>query len=144
MFEDLEPLRGWPGEVAHPVADRVDEIVADPAIDQFYIGRTANLVATRSRHDADWVIPLYSTSSVDNSIDLEEWLIGEFLDYSKNDNVADHGGGGISSHPTHLVYLAVWYRDRSGSDRGWKGVGHVLKALAEAVEKADALLGRLP
>ena len=104
------PIKGWPADVLDPLVDMISEVVEEDQIDEFYIGRTNDLVATRSRHRADEVHSLYQTDSADNAIDVEDKLIKTFKDHPKCSNDSEHGGGGASDDFVNYVYLAVWYK----------------------------------
>ncbi len=104
------PLKGWPADVIPNLKrNYVPPIIGIRKLREFYIGRTDNLAATRSRHDADDIIPLYETDSADNAIEVEEALIQAFYDYVKCSNENDHAGGGASDSFVNYVYIAMWY-----------------------------------
>ncbi|MGO9646361.1 MAG: hypothetical protein ACLPY5_16635 [Candidatus Bathyarchaeia archaeon] len=104
------PLKGWPADVISNLkTNYVPPIVAQSNVQEFYIGRTDNLVASRSRHGADDIIPLYETDSADNAIQVEEALIQQFYGDAKCSNENDHAGGGASDDYVNYVYIALWY-----------------------------------
>ncbi len=104
------PISGWPEEVIEQLATEIHRLTGNHRVNEFYIGRTNDLTATRSRHDADEVIALYQTESVENAITVEDGLIDLFYDNVKCSNEHDHGGGGASDEFINYVYVAVWYR----------------------------------
>jgi len=103
------PIKGWPIDVIEPLNELISSAAQNKNIKEFYIGRTNDLVATRSRHDADEVHPLYQTDSADNAIIVEDYLIKSFIKHYKCSNDNEHGGGGVSDDYINYVYLAVWY-----------------------------------
>ena len=103
------PIKGWPAEVVDVLADIISDIIAPPEVEEFYIGRTNNLSATRSRHDCDEIFGIYETDSVDNAIEVENALIKIFVTHPKCSNNSDHGGGGASDDYINGAYIALWY-----------------------------------
>jgi hypothetical protein len=104
------PLTGRPSEVMPRLRQRVSGYIANQKVKEFYIGRTNDAVATKSRHGAQEVVSLYETESVDNAIVVEDSLIKSFYEHAKCSNDNDHSGGGASDGWTNYVYLALWYR----------------------------------
>ncbi len=63
---------GWPKYVTAALRIRISDIAWYPFVKQFYIGRTNDIEATKSRHRSDAVIALYETESVCNAIIVED------------------------------------------------------------------------
>lgn len=107
---DKLPIKGRPADVIGILQSVILGIIQKPKVEEFYIGRTDNITATKSRHDCDAIYALYETSSADNAIEVEDALIKAFFDHAKCSNDVDHGGGGASDYYVNYVYIAVWYR----------------------------------
>ena len=103
------PIKGWPGEVVGILEDIIADIIERREVEEFYIGRTNNMVSTRSRHDCDEIFGLYETDSADNAIEVEHALIKTFFTHPKGNNDNDHGGGGASDEYVNHVYIALWH-----------------------------------
>lgn len=100
---------GWPSDVISGLKRRVRHIANSDEVSIFYIGRTTDLIASRSRHRCHDIIPIYKTSSADHATQIEYELIDTFYDHPKCDNDAPHSGGGVADDYTNYVYVAVWY-----------------------------------
>lgn len=103
------PLTGYPAEVLDALIIIVNTIANEKSVNTFYIGRSNNLDATKSRHGCDKVIPIYETNSPEHSLTIEDDLIKIFIEHPKNDNGVDDSRGNISEEDTIYVYVAVWY-----------------------------------
>lgn len=104
------PLKGWPAYVIPVLKREVADLVRDPEIEEFYIGRTDNLTTSKSRHGCDEILALYETDSAENAMDVEDALIKAFYQHSKCSNGVDHSGGGASDYYINYVYIAIWNR----------------------------------
>lgn len=104
------PIKGWPRGVIDNIDDIVSDLIRRQEVNEFYIGRTNNLTATISRHNADRILVLYETVSADNAIDVKNILIKTFFDHPKCSNDIGHGGGGASDEYINWVYIAIWYK----------------------------------
>jgi len=102
-------VSGWPAYVTSRLNRRVRYIANNNKIYEFYIGRTTNLVASKSRHGCERIIPIYKTRSADHAIQVEGALITSLFDHPKCSNGAPHSGGGVADGYTNYVYVAVWY-----------------------------------
>lgn len=104
------PIKGWPTDAIGILEDSISDFIEKRVVGEFYIGRTNDLTAARSRHNCDKIFTLYETNSTDNAIEVEDTLIKTFFDHPKCSNVIDHGGGGASDEYINYVYIAVWYK----------------------------------
>ena len=102
------PLKGWPVSVIAVLKREVTDFIEDAEVEEFYIGRTSNLAASKSRHGCDDIIGLYETDSADNAMDVEDALIRAFYQHSKCSNDVDHSGGGATDYYINYVYIAIW------------------------------------
>lgn len=105
---NLEPLTGWPTEVLPELEDLVQEIAADDNVTEFYIGRSNDPEAQKSRHGSDDIIPIYQSDSPDNAMDIERSLIKTFHRHKKCSNKAADERGAVSPEDIQYVYVAVW------------------------------------
>lgn len=105
----MKPLTGWPQGILPLLQRRVARVANAISVAKFYIGRGRDAHERKRYHGADDVIPLYLTTSVVLSMDVEDYLINRFYDHPKCDNDASHAGGGISQGSEHFVYVAIWY-----------------------------------
>jgi hypothetical protein len=103
------PIKGWPVDVLPMLSNIISEYIKKPEVNEFYIGRTNNLDASKSRHSCDEIFELYETKSADNAIEVEDILIKTFFDHPKCSNDVDHSGGGASDDYINYVYIAVWF-----------------------------------
>lgn len=103
------PIKGWPRDVIRPLGNEVSDIIEDQEVEEFYIGRTNDLTAAKSRHGCDEIIALYETDNADYAIDVENVLIETFISDPKCSNTVPHGGGGVSDEYINYVYIALWY-----------------------------------
>ena len=101
---------GWPSDVIIGLKSKTRRIANSGNVYEFYVGRTANLASSRSRHGCDDIIPIYKTSSADNAIRVEGVLIRTFRGHPKCSNDSPHSGGGVADGYANYVYVAVWYR----------------------------------
>lgn len=90
------PTKGWPSAVTGDLISVISDFIKKPEIREFYLGRTNDLISTKSRHNCDDIFPLYETNSTDNAIIVEDTLNKIFYKHRKCNNEADHGGGGAS------------------------------------------------
>lgn len=104
------PIKGWPSDVIEILESVILDIVQTPKVVEFYIGRTDNIPATKSRHNCEEIYPLYETDSADHAIEVEDALIKGFFSHSKCCNDVDHGGGGASDYYLNYVYIALWFK----------------------------------
>lgn len=104
----MEPLTGYPRDVFSRLIRRVNSIVNDWYVREFYIGRTIDPSKRKTEHDSDDIIPVYLTESIKHAIGIENALIDYFYEHPKCDNDAPHGGGGVSEEYGNYVYVAVW------------------------------------
>jgi hypothetical protein len=104
------PLKGWPKDIIPVLIREVSSLVRLPEIEEFYIGRTDNLAASKSRHGSHDIIGLYETDSADNAMDVEDALIKAFYAHPKCSNEMDHSGGGATDYFVNCVYIAIWTR----------------------------------
>lgn len=102
-------LTGYPSKVLPKLESTIQNIVERDEIEEFYIGRTDDLVATKSRHGCDEIIPLYETSTATKAIIVEDELTKNFYEDDKCSNDSSGGGGGASDLNYNYVYLATWY-----------------------------------
>ena len=100
---------GKPDDAYNAVKNAVLGFAKRTNVKEFYIGRTVDTAATRSRHGAEEVVPLYETDSLAHAQDIEDWLINDFIDHPKNSNEAEHSGGGTSEDYRQFVYIALWF-----------------------------------
>jgi hypothetical protein len=107
----VPPLSGWPDDVVNGLVTWVTEIADDLLVDEFYIGRGIDLDARRRDHDADDIMPIYSTSSPEHAMRVEERLIPAFIDHDKNNNEVGDARGATSDRTTNHVYVALWWVD---------------------------------
>jgi hypothetical protein len=105
----MDPLTGWPDEVLPELTRIVSTIANNKNVSKFYIGRGVDLSERKSKHSCDEIIAIYSTDSIDNAIEVEEYLIKTFYSHPKCDNEAPHGGGGVSEEYGSYVYAAIWF-----------------------------------
>lgn len=103
------PIKGWPTDVIPALLDIISQSIKRREVKEFYIGRTNDCSATKSRHGSDKIFPLYETNSTNHAIDVGNTLIKTFIDHSKCSNDNNHGGGGASDEYINYVYLACWY-----------------------------------
>ena len=99
---------GWPSDVVPRLRGRVRRVVNSSDVFEFYIGRTAHPGPRKSQHGADDLLPLYETTSINNSKRVEQALLGSFRDHFKCSNEAMDARGGVSEGRWHCVYLAIW------------------------------------
>ncbi len=104
------PLKGWPYQVLDELESIVRGIANHYNVAEFYIGRTNDIVTTKSRHGCEQIITIYETDSLINAEEVEDTLINEFLNHSKNSNDQEHSGGGTSKGYINFVYVALWYK----------------------------------
>jgi hypothetical protein len=64
------PIKGWPVDVLPVLSNIISEYIKKPEVNEFYIGRTNNLVASKSRHGCNEIFELYETESADNAIEV--------------------------------------------------------------------------
>lgn len=102
-------VSGWPSDVIPALRGKVRQLVNHVGVIEFYIGRTTNLAASKSRHGCERIIPIYKTASADNAIQVEGILIASFFNHPNCSNDAPHSGGGVADGYTNYVYVAVWY-----------------------------------
>ena len=102
-------ISGWPSHVILRLARLARYIVSKNEVHSFYIGRTTDLIASRSRHGCDDIIPIYETTSADHAMQIEYELIDTFYDHPKCINDAPHSGGGVADGYINFVYVAVWH-----------------------------------
>ena len=107
----MDPVTGWPEAVIDELDGRVDGITENERVVEFYIGRTNNLNASLSRHDADDILPLYQTDSVDNAMDVEAVLLEKYITHPKCSNEVDDERGGVAEGDMQFVYVCVWLDD---------------------------------
>lgn len=103
-------VTGRPKEVIPSTSNLVQNISNALNVDQYYIGRTNDLTATKSRHGCEAIYSIYETSSPDNAQKVEDVLIKTFHSDPKCNNTANHGGGNKSWDFTNHVYVAVWFK----------------------------------
>lgn len=103
------PIKGRTTDVIGTLEMLISDLIEEPDIDMFYIGRTNDIINSKYRHGCDEIFPLYETSSANNAMDIEDYLIKIFLNHHKCDNGNDHSGGGVSDEYVNYVYIAVWY-----------------------------------
>jgi hypothetical protein len=103
------PITGRPSEVIEYLCSVISCNIKRSQFDEFYVGRSGNLIETRRRHGCDLIYPLYKTSSVGFAMDVEDYLINKFYDHPKCSNDARHCGGGVCAL-IFLVYIALWLR----------------------------------
>lgn len=103
------PFTGWPKNVFPSLVSVVSQIVENPNIREFYIGRGVDISDRSSAHGSDDVVPLYETNTYKNAILVEESLIQRFILHPKCNNKAPHGGGGTSESYKSYVYIALWF-----------------------------------
>lgn len=103
------PIKGWPTDVIPALKDIISQSIKRREVKEFYIGRTSDCNATKSRHGSDEIFPMYETESPDNAIYVEDSLIRTFIEHPKCNNDNNHGGGGASDEYINYVYLACWY-----------------------------------
>ena len=100
---------GWPVQVIGEVAAAVARIIGTRRQSRgFKIGRTVDPQQRFNQHRADELHVIYSTSSIDHAITVENALINYFANDERSLNQALHGGGGVSYDYDHHVYVAVW------------------------------------
>lgn len=104
------PLTGIPLNVITPLYDFTLKISKNRKVEEFYVGRTNNLVATKSRHGCEQIIPMYETSSTNNACIIEDALIKTFITHYKCSNNASHSGGCTSEDYINYVYIALWFK----------------------------------
>lgn len=104
------PLTGWPMIVIEPLHQIVSMNIRRRVFDEFYIGRTVDIMATRCRHGCDAIFPLYETTSAGNAMAVEDALIKLLNGHPKCSNDNQHCGGGVSDDYINYVYLALWCR----------------------------------
>ena len=104
------PITGIPDNVFAPLYDYVNQVSKNRNVAEFYLGRTNDLVATRSRHGCEMIIPMYQTSSTRNACVIEDVLIKSFYAHRKNSNHAAHSGGCSSEDYINYVYVALWFK----------------------------------
>ncbi len=107
-------MRGWPATVIPILKREVADFIVNKEIEEFYIGRTDNLTASKSRHGCDDMLALYETDSADNAMDVEDALIKTFHKHSKCSNDAKHSGGGAADYFVNYVYIAIWTDEGEG------------------------------
>jgi hypothetical protein len=109
----IERMRtGWPKDVMEALLARITNVVGFPFVKQFYIGRTNDTEATKSRHQADAVLALYGTGSTRNAIIVEDNLVHVFSIHPRNINDGDRAsrrGDIVGVRTMNYVYLALWY-----------------------------------
>jgi hypothetical protein len=108
------PLKGWPASIISVLKREVADFIEDPEIKWFYIGRTNNLAASKSRHGSDDILSLYETDSAENAMDVEDVLIKKFHNHPKCNNDAKHSGGGATDGFINYVYIAIWTEKAEG------------------------------
>jgi hypothetical protein len=113
MAKDDFPLTGWPHDVLDELVEVIQQILERKDISDFYIGRTTDLNASRNRHGADVIQPLYETDSTEHAMQVENALIEEFFEFAKCSNDAPDSRGGISEEEGGFVYVALWHSDDS-------------------------------
>lgn len=104
------PIKGWPTDVIPVLLNIISQSIKRREVKEFYIGRTNDCTATKSRHGCDEIFSLYETNSADNAINVEDTLIRTFIGNLKCSNDNNHGGGGASDEYINYVYLACWYQ----------------------------------
>lgn len=104
------PMTGRPIVVIEDLRSIISYNIRRRAFDEFYVGRSVDLVATRYRHGCDLIAALYQTSSQLYAMDVEDYLIKTFHHHRKCSNDAIHCGGGGSGDFINFVYLALWLR----------------------------------
>jgi len=103
-------LKGWPRDVLAPARRTVAHLAGLRQIDRFYIGRGVDPEKRRSAHRAHAVVPIYETDSVENAMQVEEFLNARFFNHAKNDNASWDARGGTSQDYVNYVYVALWVR----------------------------------
>ena len=105
---DIQCLTGWPENVLPKLFKKMDLIANNKEVDEFYIGRSVDIGKRQSEHSCDEIIPIYSTDSIDNAIEVEKILIRKFINRKKCNNKAEDGRGNFSDDGSY-VYVAIWY-----------------------------------
>ena len=101
---------GWPdANLLDSVLAEILDFVDQDQVDTFYVGHTNDLVATRSRHNAADIFPVYQTESVDSVLDVEGLMIDQTFGHEKSENDAADERGGVSEGFVNYVYVAVWW-----------------------------------
>lgn len=93
------------GQLLPALQQRVLAMVDHDDVVLFSIGRTSDLRATETRHQAE-IVPLLTTWCPWTIVALEGALIRLLHCHPKNRNRARHGGGRIADPPYYL-YVAV-------------------------------------
>lgn len=104
------PITGWPSDRLHTLlGEAVGCLAADPAIAEFYVGRTVDLAGSLHRHGADCISALYESDSLLNARTVESRLIVDWGWHPKCSNDALDSRGGSSADYRNAVYIAWWY-----------------------------------
>lgn len=106
----MKILTGWPSKVKPKLYSKVYYIANQKIeVENFYVGRTGELGQRKSAIGSDMIFPIYQTDSIENAIEIEEYLIKAFYFHPKCLNEAQHGGGGTSEDYLSFVYIATWF-----------------------------------
>ncbi len=93
------------------LAPCVRDIVIQPQIRRFAIGRTSNLERRARRQDCDGLITLHSENNDRVVIsELETALSERFGDHPKHLRGQDDHSSQDSESGSRYLYIAVWYR----------------------------------
>jgi hypothetical protein len=92
------------------LAPCVTDLILQPSVSRFAIGRTSNLRRRAGRQRCDGIVSLHGADDHALIVGIEQALAGRFSDHPKR--VGETFRGTDTECESRYVYVAVWY-DRS-------------------------------
>jgi hypothetical protein len=101
------PFRGRPEDVLSGLTGLVSELVNDPPVSAFCLGRASNLTSARNKHGCKKVFALYASETEQNAVLVEDALEKALDSHGKYYGDVEYDIEDARAHACY-VYLAVW------------------------------------
>ncbi|HYE08505.1 MAG TPA: hypothetical protein VEL07_23555 [Planctomycetota bacterium] len=107
---DFPPPHPRVSHLAAELTPCVNDLIVQPQVRRFHIGRTSDLRRRARRSSCDGIVSLHGEDDHALIAGLEEALLTRFGDHPKRAAQTATGANQDTEVESRFVYLAVWYR----------------------------------